>query len=249
MEVSVLFLTIVYILQFTYLVLFILLHGTKDKGLLVRAARNERREIKYLQRKYQETLKEQRRFRGSTYLSCWSQVHRQVFFCFVLFFPGFGGIKNKSTFTKHFSRQFGSESWCRGVSGAVKKRKMLQEWDKEKQRTRKLHATVKYEHPNLVRRLWTLISLDTACGPTISSGNIIHFDKAILHCYSLGSGQRLHGGDCQRQKCDWKTKFPCSCTLRQVKERVLIAWQQCLKQLKGCDTEFGLYNDGGFILG
>lgn len=118
MEVSVLFLTIVYILQFTYLELFILLHETKDKGLLVRAARNERRrEIKYLQRKYQETLKEQRRrFRGSTYLSCWSQVHGQVFF-----FQDLGGSKNKSTFTKHFNRQFGSESWCGGVSGAVKK--------------------------------------------------------------------------------------------------------------------------------
>lgn len=55
MEVSVSFLTTVYILQFTYLVLFILLQGTKDKGLLVRAVRNETRaEIKYLQRKYQK---------------------------------------------------------------------------------------------------------------------------------------------------------------------------------------------------
>lgn len=94
MEVSVLFLTIVYILQFTYLVLFILLHGTKDKGLLVRAARNERRrEIKYLQRKYQETLKEQRRFRGSTYLSCWSQVQGQVFFVLFCFSQDLGGSK------------------------------------------------------------------------------------------------------------------------------------------------------------
>lgn len=79
-EVSVLFLTTVYILQFTYLVLFILVHGTKDKGLLVKAVRNEtRRELKYLQRKYQETLKEQRRFRGSAYLSGCSQVHRNAF--------------------------------------------------------------------------------------------------------------------------------------------------------------------------
>lgn len=79
-EVSVLFLTTVYILQFTYLVLFILVHRTKDKGLLVKAVRNEtRRELKYLQRKYQETLKEQRRFRGSGYLSGCSQEHRNAF--------------------------------------------------------------------------------------------------------------------------------------------------------------------------
>lgn len=70
METSVSFLTIVYILQFTYLALFILLQGTKDKRLLVRAVRNETRaEIKYLQRKSQKALKEQRRLKGSAYLS------------------------------------------------------------------------------------------------------------------------------------------------------------------------------------
>lgn len=41
MEAFVSTLAIVYIFQFTYLVLFILLRGTKDKGLLVRAVRNE----------------------------------------------------------------------------------------------------------------------------------------------------------------------------------------------------------------
>lgn len=81
MEVSVSFLTTVYILQFTYLVLFILLQGTKDKRLLVRAVRNETRaEIKYLQRKYQKALKKQRRLRGSAYLSGCSQVHRHGVF-------------------------------------------------------------------------------------------------------------------------------------------------------------------------
>lgn len=91
MEVSVSFLTIVYILQFTYLVLFMLLQGTKDKRLLVRAFRNETRaEIKYLQRKYQKALKEQRRRRGSAYLSGCSQVHRRVFFSNV------GGLRSKN---------------------------------------------------------------------------------------------------------------------------------------------------------
>lgn len=81
MEVSLSFLTIVHMLQFTYLVLFILLQGTKDKRLLIRAVRSETRaEIKYLQRKYQKALKEQRRLRGSAYLSGCSQVHRHGFF-------------------------------------------------------------------------------------------------------------------------------------------------------------------------
>lgn len=80
MKVSVSFLTVVYILQFTYLVLFILLQGTKDKGPFVRAVRNETRaEIKYLQRKYQKALKEQRRLTGSSYLFGCSQVCRHDF--------------------------------------------------------------------------------------------------------------------------------------------------------------------------
>jgi len=81
LEVPVSFLTVVYILQFTYLVLFILAQKNTDKGLLVRAVRNQTSaEMKYLQRKYHKSLKEQRRLWGSAYFYGCSQVTQTRFF-------------------------------------------------------------------------------------------------------------------------------------------------------------------------